>query len=214
MGLFDAIGSVIGTITANKVAKYQMSEGERMLQQALALQNAYQRPQMFVPEAIQAMTRLAQGRMYQQMPGMTYFENQLKQATASGLSAAQQMSAGPESLGMIARLYGSQMQGLQNLAGQQAQYQANAQNTYLNALQNLGQWQQQAWQWNAADPYLQAMQKSAQLEQVGYLNKFAGLSDLYGNRANMWKGIFSSLDEMLGGGSGFANVASAILPLL
>ncbi len=130
-----------------------------MLAEAKALQEGYKRPEMMTPQAIQAMVKMAQGQMYQKMPGATQFENQIQGATAQGMSAIGEMGAGAESIGALAGLYGNQMNQMQNLAAQNASYQAQGQQSYMNALQGLGDWQQQQWQWNEADPYLQAMNR-------------------------------------------------------
>jgi len=204
MGIFSVVGDVVGGIQANKIAKMQMGEGDRMLAEAKALQEGYKRPEMMTPQAIQAMVKMAQGQMYQKMPGATQFENQIQGATAQGMSAIGEMGAGAESIGAMAGLYGNQMNQMQNLAGQNAAYQAQGQQSYMNALQGLGDWQQQQWQWNEADPYLQAMTKAAQLEQVGYLNRFQGYKAKQGVAAEMWSGIGEGLDQTVQQAAGMA----------
>jgi hypothetical protein len=204
MGIFSVVGDVVGGIQANKIAKMQMGEGDRMLAEAKALQEGYKRPEMMTPQAIQAMVKMAQGQMYQKMPGATQFENQIQGATAQGMSAIGEMGAGAESIGALAGLYGNQMNQMQNLAAQNASYQAQGQQSYMNALQGLGDWQQQQWQWNEADPYLQAMTKAAQLEQVGYLNRFQGYKAKQGAAAEMWSGIGEGLDQTVQQAAGMA----------
>ena len=204
MGIFSVVGDVVGGIQANKIAKMQMGEGDRMLAEAKALQEGYKRPEMMTPQAIQAMVKMAQGQMYQKMPGATQFENQIQGATAQGMSAIGEMGAGAESIGAMAGLYGNQMNQMQNLAAQNASYQAQGQQSYMNALQGLGDWQQQQWQWNEADPYLQAMTKAAQLEQVGYLNRFQGYKAKQGAAAEMWSGIGEELDQTVQQAAGMA----------
>ena len=204
MGIFSVVGDVVGWIQANKIAKMQMGEGDRMLAEAKALQEGYKRPEMMTPQAIQAMVKMAQGQMYQKMPGATQFENQIQGATAQGMSAIGEMGAGAESIGAMAGLYGNQMSQMQNLAAQNASYQAQGQQSYMNALQGLGDWQQQQWQWNEADPYLQAMTKAAQLEQVGYLNRFQGYKAKQGAAAEMWSGIGEGLDQTVQQAAGMA----------
>ena len=204
MGIFSVVGDVVGGIQANKIAKMQMGEGDRMLAEAKALQEGYKRPEMMTPQAIQAMVKMAQGQMYQKMPGATQFENQIQEATAQGMSAIGEMGAGAESIGAKAGLYGNQMSQMQNLAAQNASYQAQGQQSYMNALQGLGDWQQQQWQWNEADPYLQAMTKAAQLEQVGYLNRFQGYKAKQGAAAEMWSGIGEGLDQTVQQAAGMA----------
>jgi hypothetical protein len=204
MGIFSVVGDVVGGIQANKIAKMQMGEGDRMLAEAKALQEGYKRPEMMTPQAIQAMVKMAQGQMYQKMPGATQFENQIQGATAQGMSAIGEMGAGAESIGAMAGLYGNQMNQMQNLAAQNASYQARGQQSYMNALQGLGDWQQQQWQWNEADPYLQAMTKAAQLEQVGYLNRFQGYKAKQGAAAEMWSGIGEGLDQTVQQAAGMA----------
>lgn len=204
MGIFSVVGDVVGGIQANKIAKMQMGEGDRMLAEAKALQEGYKRPEMMTPQAIQAMVKMAQGQMYQKMPGATQFENQIQGATAQGMSAIGEMGAGAESIGAMAGLYGNQMSQMQNLAAQNASYQAQGQQSYMNALQGLGDWQQQQWQWNEADPYLQAMTKAAQLEQVGYQNRFQGYKAKQGAAAEMWSGIGEGLDQTVQKAAGMA----------
>jgi hypothetical protein len=199
MGLFDAIGNLVGNVAGGiiggSVGRKQQQEGQRMIAEAARLSAQYQRPEMQTPEGIQAMTRMAQGQMYQRMPGATQYENQIQGSTAAGMSAIQDMSAGSEGIGAIANLYGNQQNQMSNLAIQNANFQQQGQQNYMGALQGLGQWQQQAWQWNKADPYMMAQDKAAQLDQFGRMNQFQG----YKTRAGAWAETAKGLGQSGGG---------------
>jgi len=198
MGFFGFLGNIAAGIQGNKMGKTQMSLGQQMIDQAQNLSATYQRPDMQTPEAIQQMADLAQGRMYQQMPGMTQYQNQSNQATAAALNSLSSLGSGSEAYGAVANLYANQMNQNRNLAGQQAQYQNAAASDYMNVLNSLGNWQQQAWQWNEADPYIQAQQKAAQLEMLGRQGQWEGLKNKMGSWAETFQGAGSALDSIAG----------------
>jgi hypothetical protein len=191
------LGNLGSTIQGNRMGKKQMAMGQQMIDEAAALSAAYQRPDMETPEAINRMMQMAQGRQYQNMPGMNLAENKLGVTTAQGMSAIGDMSSGAEGIGAIANLYANQMGGQQNLAFQNAQYQDKNQQQYMGALEGLGNLQQQQWQWNEADPYIQAQQKAAQLDTMGRQGQWEGMKNKMGSWANTFQGLGSTAEGLM-----------------
>ena len=196
MGLFGAISNIAGGFVGAGIGRKQQQEGKRMIAEAAKMSAANPRPEMQTPEGIQAMVRMAQGQMYQRMPGATQYENQIKGSTAAGVSAINDMSAGAEGIGAIASMYGNEQNQMSNLAVQNANFQQQGQENYMGALEGLGGWQQQAWQWNKADPYLMAQQKAAQLDQYGRMNQMEGYKTRAGSWAESIKGMGGALDGL------------------
>lgn len=196
MGLFSGISSAIGGFIGAGIGKKQQQEGKRMIAEAAAMSAAHERPEMQTPEGIQAMVRMAQGQMYQRMPGATQYENQIKGTTAAGMSAIQDMGQGAEGIGAMAQLFGGQQNQMSNLAIQDAGFQRQGQDNYMGALEGLGQHQQQAWQWNEADPYLMAQQKASQLDMFGRMNQMEGYKTRAGSWAESIKGMGGALDGL------------------
>lgn len=186
------LGNVAAGIQGSRMGKKQMEYGRNMLNEGRAMSAAWKRPDMNTPEAYQMMVDMAKGRMYQRLPGANMYENQIGQATASGVNALKEMGTGAEAYGGIAGLYGNDMAARRNLAIQDARYRDNAQTGYMGALQGLGNWQQQAWQWNEANPYLMAQEKAAQLESAGRQGEWEGLKNKMGSWAETFKGIGSA----------------------
>lgn len=199
MGGIGLAGKIGGGIAAGSIGRKQQKEGLSMIEAAQQLMQNTHRPEMMTPEAINKMVRMAQGQMHQRLPGATHYEGQIGGATAAGMSAIKGMSAGSESIGAAADLYGGQMGAMRDLATQGSMYQQQGQQNYMGALQNLGQWEQQAWQWNEADPYMMAMQRASQLEQYGRMNQFQG----YKTRAGAWAETLGGVGDMFGGGDDF-----------
>ena len=194
MGLFDFIGNVAAGVQGSRMGKKQMQLGRDMMKEAQALSEAYKRPEMQTPAAIRLMADMAQGRMFQNMPGMNIMQNQINQATAGAVEAMKGMGVGAEAFGGIADVYANQMNQQANLATQNAAYRDDAARDYMGVLNDVGQWQQSAWQWNEADPYLQAQQKAAQLEMMGRQGQWEGLKTKMGSWAETFKGAGSALD--------------------
>jgi hypothetical protein len=114
---------------------------------------------------------IAQRQVEMGMPGYEIAKSQIGQSTAGALRAVQEAGGGIASLGAISDLYQGELEQLQNLASQQAQYKAaglqNLQSAYGTAAGQeataaqimgqgqlaLGQQQQQAYQLNVLDPY-------------------------------------------------------------
>jgi hypothetical protein len=197
-------GKAIKAIQASRAAKKEMQMGQQMTAEAQRLSEAFPRPEMQVPQAIQQQMRGLQGLQYQQMPGMTMAQNQISQATAGGVEALERMGTGAEAYGGIADLYGQQMGQQRGLAQQQALYQGGGQEKYLEGLGGLGQWEQQAWQWNEAQPYVQAQQKASQMETQGRESEWQGLQTKMGAQGELFGGALESAGGLMGqmGGAG------------
>lgn len=207
LGSLGLTGKIGGGLLAGSVGRKQQDEGLRMIEAAEQLRGEHTRPEMMVPDAIRQMVDLSHGQMYQRMPGATHYEGQIQGATAAGLSAIKGMSAGAEGIGAVADLFGGQMGAMRDLAIGDASFRQQGQQNYLNALQGLGQWEQQAWQWNEADPYMMAMQRASQLEQFGRMNQFQGFK----NRAGVWGETLKGVGDMFGGGDNFSQMLMQVL---
>ena len=215
MGVFQFLGNIGAGIQGSRMGKKQMQLGQGMIDEAQNLSAAYQRPEMKTPAAINLMMELASGKRFQQMPGMTTMQNQIGKATAGGVKAMERMGTGAEAFGGIADLYSKQMDTQANLGVTNAQFQNQAEDQYLGALEGLGDWQQQAWGWNEADPYLNAQNKAAQLEAMGRQGQWEGLKNKMGSWATSFQGMGGALDEtfqQLGNTftGGFGKVASIL----
>lgn len=197
MGIFGFLGNLGAGIQGARMGKKQMQLGQGMMDEAQTLSAAYQRPEMQTPEAIQAMMQMSQGRMFQNMPGMTQMQNQINQATAGAVGSMREMGTGAEGFGAIADMYGNQMNQQSNLGVKNAMFRDQGQQQHMSNLGNLGQWQQQAWQWNEADPYLQAQQKAAQLETMGRMGEWEGLKNKMGSWAESFQGMGGELDSTM-----------------
>ncbi|MBE3085401.1 MAG: hypothetical protein IMZ64_04190 [Bacteroidetes bacterium] len=195
MGMFSVLGNLAAGIQGARLGKKQMGMGNQMIDEAQKLSASYVRPEFQTPQAIQAQMAMAQGRQFQNMPGMTQMQNQINQATAGGVNAMQEMGTGSEAFGGIADLYANQMNQQSQNSIQNARFQNQAQDQYQGLLGNLGQWQQQAWNWNEADPYMQAQQKAAQLEQMGRQGQWEGMKNKMGSWAQSFQGMGSALDD-------------------
>lgn len=226
MGIFGVLGNIASGWQGARLGKKQMGLGQEMIDEAQKISADNPRPEMMTPDAINMMVAMAQGRQFQNMPGYDMAQNQLGEATASGMSAINNMASGAEGIGALANLYANQMGEGRNLAISNAEFQSNAQKDYMGALGDLGNWQQQAWQWNEADPYLQAQQKAAQLEQMGRQGQWEGMKTKMGSWANSFQGIGSALDEGvtsllssgllkgIGGSGSIGNMTSSMSPIM
>ena len=196
MGIFSFLGNLGAGIQGSRMGKKQMQMGQGMIDEAQAMSAANQRPEMMTPQAIQMMMEMSKGRMSQNMPGMTTMQNQIEKATAGGVGAMERMGTGAEAFGGVADLYANQLDASANLGIQNAQFQNQAQDQYMGALEGLGQWEQQAWNWNEADPYLQAQNKAAQLETAGRSGQWEGLKNKMGSWATSFQGMGGALDDV------------------
>lgn len=132
-------------------------------------QSFFEQNKFDIPEAAKASLDIAQRQASSyRMPGQDIAEERLGQATASGVAQARRVGQSPSDvLAMLSNLYGSQMQGEQNLALQGAQqYQANQRN-FQNALSQYGQLENEKWKYNVLYPYQQMLGRSSQFQDRG-----------------------------------------------
>lgn len=196
MGIFSFLGNIAAGIQGNRMGKKQMELGQGMMDEAQALSAAYKRPEFQTPQAIKMMMEMSQGRMFQNMPGMTQMQNQIDKATGGAVRSMQDMGTGSEAFGAIADVWGNNMNQQSNLGIQNAGFKDQAQLGYMNDLNTEGEWQQRGWEWNEADPYLQAQQKAAMLETAGRQGQWEGLKTKMGSWAESFKGMGGDLDSM------------------
>lgn len=192
VGAATKIGS---GLIAGSVYRKQQKEGKSMIAEGQKLSASYLRPEMQTPEAIEAMGRMAQGQMFQNMPGNTQINNQIQQSTAAGLSAIGEQSAGAEGIGSIAQLYQNQMGQQQQQGIANAGFRQEGANNFMDTLQNLGQYQEKNWMWNKADPYMQAQRKAAEMETMGRQMQFQGYKGRAGVASETIKGIGDTFDK-------------------
>lgn len=214
MGLFSFVGNLIAGRQGAKLGKKQMGLGQQMIDEAQALSAAYERPElsierMMTPEAINAMTSLAYGRQYKDMPGMTMAQNRIGETTASVLDAIKEMGIGSEGFGAVGDIYSKSLKEKSNLAIQNALFKDKAEQDYMGALQTLGEYEnknflfntdaaQKEFEWNQAMPYMNAQQKASMLETMGRQGQWEGLKTKMGSWAESFKGMGGALDQTVG----------------
>jgi hypothetical protein len=149
-----------------------------------------ERPQYEIPEAVQQQVNQARYLAgMRELPGQNVMEAKLGQNTAKGISQLQGASANSADLASnIARIYGAQNEGIQNIGLKAGQNWLGQQGQLSNALRMLGQYQQQQWDYNQKQPYEEAKAAEAALREASYRNLAAastGIASGISGAANM-----------------------------
>jgi len=202
--MWSFLGNLASGFQGARLGKKQMQLGQQMIGEAQSLSAAYERPELRTPAAYKMMMELAQGRQFQNMPGLTTMQNQIDKAVAGGVTAMERAGTGAEVFGGISDLFASQMEQQAGLGVKNAQYRDQAQLDFMSKMEGLGDWQHMAWQWNKADPYLNAQEKAAQLEMMGRMGQWEGLKNKMGSWAETYQGMGGALDDTM------AQVAAAL----
>jgi hypothetical protein len=127
-------------------------------------------------------------------------EAKLGQTTAKGIAQMQNAAANPADLASnIARLYGAQNEGIQNIGLKAGQNWLGQQGQLSNALRMMGQYQDKKWDYNQKQPYEEAKAAEAALREASYRNLAAastGIASGISGAANM-QYQQENLDKML-----------------
>ena len=122
-------------------------------------------------------------QMNSQMPGTSYYQNQIAANAAGMRSATQRNSTDANQNLLMAAAANQQSNTAQSqLMGQQAQYQALQEDQYKDSLTALAGEQKAAWKWNTGDAYQQEYDAKMDLKKslmgAGRKNQWAGLNNL------------------------------------
>lgn len=201
--------ATLGSLANIGIGFVDRSKGKKEYEKA---QSFFEKNKWEIPEGAKASLDIAQRQASSyRMPGQDLAEERLGQATASGVAQARRVGQSPSDvLAMLSNLYGSQMQGEQNLALQGAQqYQANQRN-FQNALSQYGQLESEKWKYNVLYPYQQMLGRAAQFQDRGTqeLNSgFMGLAQM--GAASMQSKSLSDAYASWGNQQGFGGAAGS-----
>jgi len=170
-------------------AGIQLAKSYKQSQQAKELEKVG-RPKYEIPEAVQQQVNQARYLAgMRELPGQNLMEAKLGQNTAKGISQLQNASANSADLASnIARLYGAQNEGVQNIGLKAGQNWLGQQGQLSNALRMLGQYQNQQWDYNQKQPYEEAKAAEAALREASFRNLAAastGIASGISGAANM-----------------------------
>jgi hypothetical protein len=152
-------------------AGIQLAKSYKQSQQAKELEKMG-RPQYEIPEAVQQQVNQARYlASMRELPGQNLMEAKLGQNTAKGIAQMQNAAANPADLASnIARLYGAQNEGIQNIGLKAGQNWLGQQGQLSNALRMMGQYQDKKWDYNQKQPYEEAKAAEAALREASYRN--------------------------------------------
>lgn len=168
------------------------------------------RPDMPIPEAsvdaLETARSLASGL---QMPGYENTINEIMQVMAgTGYQVDQAATTSSQALGAITQASGQQMNLLNRLAGDAARDYNNRQLTYKDALDVMGKLQNEQWFQNTFGAYQEKADASAALGGAELMNKYGGISDIFGSLAAAMPMLAKSgTGEPASGGGAGNNVA-------
>lgn len=170
-------------------AGLQLAKSYKQSQQAKELEKMG-RPQYEIPEAVQQQVNQARYlASMRELPGQNLMEAKLGQTTAKGIAQMQNAAANPADLASnIARLYGAQNEGIQNIGLKAGQNWLGQQGQLSNALRMMGQYQDKKWDYNQKQPYEEAKAAEAALREASYRNLAAastGIASGISGAANM-----------------------------
>ena len=139
------VGSVYGMVNANKNRR-QLAEMEKN-------RPVYTRPE----EAQQYLEIYKNMTGNRELPGQSQYEQNIQQATTSGVRNIQNLSESPtSSLGAMTELYGKEMNAYNNLAVQQQQYYEANQQKLAGALSEMAKYRDMEFEYNKNAPYMRS----------------------------------------------------------
>lgn len=167
------------------------------------------RPDMPIPEAsvdaLETARSLASGL---QMPGYENTINEIMQIMGgAGYQVDQAATTSSQALGAITQASGQQMNLLNRLAGEAARDYTNRQLTYKDALEMMGKLQNEQWFQNIFGAYQEKSDASASLGGAEWMNKYGGISDIFGSLAAAMPMLAKSGTGDPASGGGGNNVA-------
>jgi hypothetical protein len=131
-----------------------------------------QRPQYNIPQGVlDAVNQSKYLASMRELPGQNLMEARLGENTAKGIAEMRNVAANPADLASnVAKMYGAQTQGLQDIGIQAGQNWLGQQGQLSQMLQNLGQYQEKAWDYNQNQPYQQAKAAESALREGAFRN--------------------------------------------
>lgn len=142
------------------------------------------RPEYQIPNALMQRIGLDKTQMNSQMPGTSYYQNQIAGNAAGMRNTAQRNSTDANQNLLMAAAANQQSNKAQSqLMGQQAQYRALQEDQYKDSLNALAGEQKAAWKWNVGDKYQQEYDAKMGLKNslmaAGRKNQWAGFNNLF-----------------------------------
>lgn len=138
-----------------------------------------ERPKFEIPEAVKQQVNQAKylGSM-RELPGQNLMEAKLGQNTAKGIAQMQNAAANSADLASnIARLYGAQNEGIQNIGLKAGQNWLAQQGQLNNALGTLSQWQNKQFEFDKVMPYDDAKAAESAFRESSYRNLSSAVKD-------------------------------------
>jgi hypothetical protein len=141
------------------------------------------RPDYEIPEALHQRLGLDKMQLNSQMPGTSYFQNQIG-ANAAGMRSAAERNSTDANQNLLMAAAANQMsnKAQSSLQGKQAQYRALQEGQYKDSLTAMANEQKAAWKWNVGDAYQQeydmALAMKNNLMSSGRKNQWAGVNNL------------------------------------
>lgn len=148
-----------------------------------------ERPTYEMPEAIkQQLNQSKYLASMSELPGQNLMEAKLAQNTSKGIAQMQNASANAADLSSnIAKLYGAQNEGIQNIGLKATQNYLNQQGQLRNVLSAVGQYQDKEFDYNKNQPYDAAKAAESALRYAA------------------WKNVSSSVKDLSAAGQGYMN---------
>lgn len=158
-------------------------------------------PQYEIPDEYGANVDLAKSAYQSGMPGADIAKNMIYSSTASGLSRAEEASASSiDLLGATTDMYAKEMDALNNLAFQEAQYKAKGLESLMGANLQMGAEKSKAFEYNKWIP--QQMRMNAASSKMGFGQSLmqAGINDMAGSITSYFteKGKIEELSKIFG----------------
>jgi len=162
------------------------------------------RPKYEIPDSVQKAVALAQLQANSRMPGFDEAQENIDVMSANAIRGAQTSGSVAE---VLPGILGSQEKAYRNIAGQEAQYAAQAQQAYQERLMQFGQEQEKEWQLNKFAPFSDRQKLFEDMFGAGAQNLMSGATmKFFGN--------MMGLGESKGGvpSSGAINAPLSALP--
>jgi len=169
------IGGIAGSVLGNATmlyGYYSAKKNKKQLEEIEKNRPTYTRPE----EAQQYLELYKSMAGNRELPGQGQYEQNIQQATTSGIRNIQEMTESPtSSLGNITDMYRQEMNAYNNLAVQQQQYYEKNQQNLAGALGEMAKYRDMEFEYNVNSPW-----------QRKYQNK---INEYVSNRGLMQQGI-------------------------
>jgi hypothetical protein len=158
----------------------QAARANKQMNRLLARRPQYDISQGYL-DAYKTYQRLAGS----QMPGYGLMQEQIDQSTAKTLNAAERgaMSSN-QFIGAAMQSQEKELDALRNLGVMSQQWQAQQQQNFAQAQNQMGQLQDQQWYTNKLEPWNVKANMASENRQAGIQNLFGGLGDMAGTIMN------------------------------